>query len=315
MDLSSYDLLLYSGIGLVGLCAFIISLSLMSEEEKFKAMEKIDETQDSAPTVNKNEGIILKYSRPLFKRYISPIVGGMKVKHSIRKKYKQKLANAGLTNDLTPDDFYSFKLFLILAFPVLYVLIREFGEFYDWPIIVAPFTGIFGYFYPDIWMSGRVESRKEEIIISMPFIVDLLALSIEAGLDFVAAINKVVEKAPRSALVEEFEIFLKEIKVGSNRAEGLRGLSYRTNVLEIASFSATLIAADSVGANIGPILKVLAGDMRMKKSASIEKKGAQAVTKILGPIMLFILPSIILIIMAPIGIQFITGDSGAGGLP
>jgi tight adherence protein C len=142
---------------------------------------------------------------------------------------------------------------------------------------------------------------------NMPFVVDMLALSVEAGLDFVAAMQKVIEKAPPSALVDEFETLIKETKVGASRAEALRGLSWRIDTLPISSFCATLIAADSVGANIGPILKTLAQELREKRSSMIEQKGAQAATKILIPMIFFVLPAVLIIIAAPIALQLMGG--------
>ena len=141
----------------------------------------------------------------------------------------------------------------------------------------------------------------------MPFVVDMLALSIEAGLDFIAAIAKVLEKAPPSPLVDEFEILLKEIRVGSSRAEALRQFSWRNQSIVVSSFCATLISADSVGASIGPILKTLGKEMRQKRSAEVEKKAAAAATKMLLPMMAFILPAILIIIMAPMVLQFFAG--------
>ncbi|MEX1099062.1 MAG: type II secretion system F family protein, partial [Bacteriovoracaceae bacterium] len=246
--------------------------------------------------------IVLKYSRPFFKRYVTPVVSGMKSKKKIREKYKRKLASAGMTKVLTPEDMFAFKLFLIIGFPIVYLGLRAFLE-ESWPLLAVPAISVLGFFYPDIWLNGKVEKRKEELVQNMPFIVDMLALSVEAGLDFMAAIQKVIDKAPPSAMSEEFEILIKETKVGASRAEGLRQLSWRADSLPISSFTATLIAADAVGASIGPILKTLAAELRQKRAAEAEKKGATAATKILFPMMLLIMPAVGLVIMAPIGLQ------------
>ncbi|MFZ8932267.1 MAG: type II secretion system F family protein, partial [Bacteriovoracaceae bacterium] len=127
--------------------------------------------------------------------------------------------------------------------------------------------------------------------------------------DFVAAISKVVEKAKPSALNDEFEILLKEIKVGASRAEALRNLAWRIDLIQISSFCATLIAADSVGANIGPILKNLAKEIRQKKSAEVEKAGATAATKILFPMLFLIVPAVFIVVAAPIALEMIAGGN------
>jgi len=117
-----------------------------------------------------------------------------------------------------------------------------------------------------------------------------------------------VEKAKKSALSEEFETVIREIRIGSSRAEALRNMAWRVDMINISSFCATLIAADSVGASIGPILKALANEIRQKKSADAEKAGATAATKILFPMLFLIVPAVFLMIGAPLAIQSFTGN-------
>ncbi len=307
MDISlvqASGILYWSSIVLVGLACFIIARTIFEDEDSFKASETLDESKEKL--VSKKESFILKYARPFFKRYFVPVVNGMKNKKRIRDKYKRKLATAGLTSQFNPDEFYAYKLSLVIGFPILYLAINQVLEM-DYPLSYAPIMGVIGFFYPDIWVNGQIERRKKDVIRNMPFIVDMLALSVEAGLDFVAAMTKVIEKAPPTALSEEFEIMIKEIKIGSSRAEALRQLAWRVDVLQVSSFTATLIAADSVGASIGPILKSLSNDMRSKRSSEVEKEGSKASTKILFPMMMFILPAVVLVLGAPVVIMFITG--------
>ena len=173
----------------------------------------------------------------------------------------------------------------------------------DWSLALTPVVSLIGYLYPDIWMKGRIERRKKEIINAMPFVVDMLALSIEAGLDFIAAMARVIEKAPKTALTDEFEILIKEIKIGSSRADALRQLSWRVDEIVVNSFCATLIAADSVGASVGPILKTLSNEIRQKRSSLIEQAGAKAATKILFPMIIFILPAVFIITFVPLALD------------
>lgn len=294
-------ILSYAGQFLIGLAIFLIARTVFQDEDRFKASESLVDAEQDDNKKTPND-IVLKYSRPFFRRYFSPIVQGMKSKRKIREKYKRQLASSGMNKFLTPEDFYAFKLFLIIGFPIVFIGVREFLE-ESWPLMYIPAVSVFGFFYPDIWIKGKIDQRREEVTSAMPFVVDMLALSVEAGLDFVAAMQKVIEKAPPSALTEEFEIMIKETKVGASRAESLRNLSWRIDSLPISSFCATLIAADSVGANIGPILKTLANELRQKRSALVEQKGAQAGTKILVPMIFFILPAVLLIIAAPMALQ------------
>lgn len=310
MDEDSFEgkgsqILYWTSLFLIGLAVFLVARATVEEENKFKASETLEEAE--ADRKNQANDFVLKYSRPFFKRYFTPVVMGMKGRQNLKTKYRRKLANAGLVRDLTPEDFFAFKLFLIIGFPIVFIALRILLE-ETWDMSLIPILAIVGFYYPDIWIKGRIERRKEEMIRGMPFIVDMLALSVEAGLDFMAAIQKIIDKAPRSPLVEEFETLIKETKIGSTRAEGLRQLSWRTDVITINSFCATLIAADSVGASIAPILKQLSVEMRQKKSSDAEKKGATAATKILFPMIMFIMPAVFIAIAGPMIIKFFTGD-------
>lgn len=296
--------LYWTALILIGLAVFLIAKTVFQDEDQFQAQEKLDDSKNQLDDIAKH-GFILRYSRPFFKRYFSPIVSGMKNKKRFKDQYRRKLASAGLTNILTPEDFFAFKLFLIIGFPILFMVIRTFME-ETWSLQLIPVLACVGFFYPDFWISGKIKQRQTDIVRAMPFCVDMLALSVEAGLDFVAAMAKVIEKAKANPLTEEFEILIKEIKIGSSRAEALRNLAWRVDLIQVSSFSATLIAADSVGASIGPILKALAVEIRQKKSSEVEKAGATAATKILFPMMFLIIPSVLLIVFAPIVMEFLS---------
>ncbi len=299
-------MLMYAGIGLIGLAVFWVTSLVFLEEDEFKAQEKLEDGAGSDQDLLKSQGIVLRYSRPFFRRYVSPIVSSMKNKKKIKEKYKRKLACAGLQEILTPEDFYSFKLFLILGFPVVFLVLRVFLE-EDWPLEAVFVLAPFGFIYPDIWIKGVMQNRQKEIVSAMPFAVDMLALSVESGLDFIAAMFKVTEKAKPSALTKEFDILQKEIKIGASRAEALRNMAWRIDLIQISSFAATLIAADSVGASIGPILKALSEEIRQKRSADVEKAGATAATKILFPMLFLIVPAVFIVVATPIAIEAMSG--------
>lgn len=299
-------LLLYGPLVLVFIAIFIIVKMFLDEQNKFKTQEALEEAEASSKS--KNQPLFIKLTKPFYKRYFLPLVQGSKNKVKIRNKYRQKLANAGLLKELTPEDFLALKIFMIIGGPLVFLLVRWITE-ESWPLEITPVMALIGYFYPDVWLSGQISNRNTLILRAMPFIVDMLALSVEAGLDFMAAIQRVIEKAPPSPLVDEFETLIKETRIGSTRAEGLRQMSWRINLMEINSFCATLIAADSVGASIAPLLKQQSNELRMKRSSKAEQLGAQAATKILIPMIFFILPAVLVAIFAPMALKMITtGD-------
>lgn len=297
MEYSGSAILYYTGLALMFLAVFLVAKTIFQDEDQFQAQEKLDDSKVSKEDMSKQD-IVLRYSRPFFKRYFSPIVSGMKNKKGLKERYRRKLASAGLTNILSPEDFFAYKLFLIVGFPIVFLGVRTFLE-ESWPLSLIPVLALIGFYYPDIAIKSAIQRRQQEVIASMPFCVDMLALSVEAGLDFIAAMQKVIEKAKSSALTEEFEILIREIRIGASRGEALRNLAWRIDLIQISSFCATLIAADSVGASIGPILKALSNEIRQKKSSEVEKKGATAATKILFPMMFLIIPAVLLIVFSP----------------
>ncbi len=295
------ELVIYAAYALIGLAVFLIARMLFAEEESRAAAENLNDQgkrQASNPLV--------RITRPLFSQYVAPMIRGKALWENQRRGYRRKLISAGLKDELTPDEFIAFKFFLILFFPLVGGFLKA-GDFIDLEVGTILASGVLGWFYPDLWIKGRIQKRQGEILKSMPFIVDLLALSTEAGLDFVGAIGKVVDKAKSSPLVDEFSQLLKEIKVGSSRQEALRELSLRVGMTEINSFVAILISADQMGASIGKILRQQSDQIRAERMLRAEKAGAAAGQKLLLPIILLILPAVMLMIFGPFLLGMIYG--------
>lgn len=297
------ELVKYAAYLAVGASAFIISRILLSEEERSAASENLADLRN-----RKASSQLVKTTRPFFTQYVVPIVRGKKFWDNRRIIYRRKLISAGLRDELTPDEFISFKLFLIVFFPFVGLLLNALGmsEFEWWQML---FAGAGGFFYPDFWMSQLINKRQKQILKSMPFVVDLLALSTEAGLDFIGAIQKVVDKSAPSPLIDELGQMLREIKVGSSRGEALREMSTRIGMQEVNSFVAILISADQMGASIGKILKQQSDQIRIERLLRAEKAGAQAASKVLLPSVVLLLPAVLLMIFGP----FILSMVGGGG--
>lgn len=294
------QLVINTAYGLIGLGTFILARMLLEEQQSLAAQENLADLKNRQAS-----NPLVKLLRPFFTQYVVPMLRGKKFWDTRRVDFRRRLIAAGLRDELTADEFIAFKIVLIVFFPIVGGLLKA-GEFLDVSPFVILGSGIAGWFYPNFWVNGRMEVRQKAVIRAMPFIVDLLALSTEAGLDFIGAIGKVVEKARPSPLVEEFGQLLKEIKVGSSRQEGLREMAARINMTEINSFVAILISADQMGASIGKILRQQSEQIRIERMLRAEKAGAAAASAVLLPVVLFILPAVLLMSFAPIIIEFIT---------
>ncbi len=300
---TEHSLVLYAGYLAAGLAAFLVSRMLLSEEEKNAAQENLADLRS-----RNSSSKLVHITRPFFTQYVVPMVRGKKYWDSRRIEYRRRLITAGLRDELTPDEFIAYKFFLIGFFPVVGLVLNAMGlTDLGWITIVC--SGLAGYFYPDFWVKGLITRRQKQILKSMPFIVDLLSLSTEAGLDFIGAIQKVVDKAAPSPLVEELGQMLREIKVGSSRSDALREMSNRIGMTEVNSFVAILISADQMGASIGKILRQQSDQIRSERLLRAEKEGAKAASKVLLPSVLFLLPAVLLMVAGPFVLAFFKGGT------
>jgi tight adherence protein C len=158
--------------------------------------------------------------------------------------------------------------------------------------------GLIGFMLPELWLSNRVSARQREILRSLPNALDLLAISVEAGLSLDAAMLEVVHKW-NNALSEEFSTVLTDIKVGRTRREALRGMAQRTDMTEVTAFASALIQADEVGLSIGRTLAVQAEQIRLRRRQRAERLAREASIKMLFPMALLIFPALFVVILVP----------------
>ena len=167
------------------------------------------------------------------------------------------------------------------------------------PLVVAPVAAT----APLLWLRDRVRVRQRSIVRALPYAVDLLTLSVEAGLDFAAALAKVVEKGRRGPLADELSIALKELRLGQTREQALRGLARRAGLPTLCSFVQALVHADRMGTPLGNVLRVLATQMRLERTQRAEKLANEAPVKLLLPLLFCIFPTLFLMLFGPIGYQ------------
>jgi tight adherence protein C len=295
------QLVVNAGYVLIGLAVFFVVRMLMQEQESLAAQENLDELRS-----RKSSSSLVRLTRPLFSQYFLPMVRGKPRFDKLRERYRKSIPAAGLRDEFSPDELIAFKLLLVLLFPVIGGFLQS-AELIEVDSELILLSGALGWYYPDFWMKQLTEARQKAILRAMPFVVDLLSLSTEAGLDFTGAIGRVVEKAKPSPLVDEFAQFLKEIKLGASRATGLRDMAARVGMKEFNSFVAILISADQMGASIGKILRQQSEQIRVERMLRAEKAGAAASQKIILPTIVFVFPAIILLIAGPFIVQYFTG--------
>jgi tight adherence protein C len=165
-------------------------------------------------------------------------------------------------------------------------------------LLLAPVLAAVGFKLPDTFLSLRIKSRRERIRAELPDALDLLAVSVEAGLGLDGAIAKLTEHMG-GALVEEFALTLGEMRIGEARADALKKLADRVPAPEVAAFVRSVLQADQLGISLGRILRVQAADSRLRRQAAAEEKAMKAPIKMLFPTALFIFPAMFVVVLGP----------------
>jgi tight adherence protein C len=165
-------------------------------------------------------------------------------------------------------------------------------------IFFTPLLGAFGFVAPDSILTYRVRARRERIRGDLPDALDLLAVSVEAGLGLDGAITKLTEHM-HGALVDEFALTLGEMRVGEGRADALKKLAERVPAPEVAAFVRSVVQAEQLGISLGRILRVQAADSRLRRQAAAEERAMKAPIKMLFPTALFVFPAMFVAILGP----------------
>ena len=165
-------------------------------------------------------------------------------------------------------------------------------------MVFAPLLGVVGFIGPDLILTVRIKARRERIRSELPDALDLLAVSVEAGLGLDGAIAKLTEHMD-GALVDEFALTLGEMRIGESRSEALKKLAERVPAPEVSAFVRSVIQAEQLGISLGRILRVQAADSRLRRQAAAEERAMKAPIKMLFPTALFIFPAMFVAILGP----------------
>lgn len=212
---------------------------------------------------------------------------------------ESKLAEAGYPYGLRTIDFMGLKVVVALAASGLGFLL--FGLAMGNPsqgFIIALGGLVIGFFAPDYWLTTRIRARQKAILLAIPDVLDLLTISVKAGLGFDAALGKVVEKT-QGPLTDEFRRTLAEVRIGKARRDALREMVGRTNVPALTNFVSAIIQAEQLGVAIANVLEVQSEQLRIQRRQRAEEMAAKAPIKMLFPLVGCIFPSMFIVILGP----------------
>ena len=256
---------------------------------------------------------------PLLYRALLPLVGNLDalvLRPAMADQVKaadRMLVSAGLEGLLTGREFVALKFLVpIVAAPFLLLL-----WFVLMPMAMDDPHGPGGFIFclglafahiqPAMWLRGTLKRRHLSIQKSLPFVLDLLTLSVEAGMDFISALQRNCKLRRLDALNEELLRMTKEIQIGSSRRQALKDMAERVNQPDLKSVACALIQADELGVSIGAILRIQSEQLRSRRFDRAEKLAAEAPVKMLGPLMLCIFPAVFIVLLGPVLSQAMKG--------
>jgi tight adherence protein C len=223
-------------------------------------------------------------------------------------KTNHRLLLAGSPGTLDANAWAVIKLLSISVAAVLWFLIQA-GSDAQTKLISLVLLGILGFFGPDVWISRRIEERRSSMQKALPDVLDLLVISVEAGLGFDSALARVVATVP-GPLSEEFFRMLQETRVGVSRRDAMRHLNERTDVGELRSFLLAMMQAEAFGVSIAQVLRVQADEMRVKRRQRAQEKAFAAPVKLVFPLVFCIFPSLFIVLLGPAAIQIVDTFNG-----
>lgn len=292
--------LLFSGLGLAAMSVYLFTSALLTNNTDANAL-----AWASGHEPAKSKSPFINFSRPLVHNFT--LQHALRIKNpNYRKNVEKKLLTAGLSGELNADEFIGLQILWGIMFPFV-LMILKFTMGLGFPYWFCALIGAIGAYFPHLYCRLQTNIRYVSVIADLPFFIDLLALSTEAGLDFINSIQRIVDKAENSILAEELSIVLKDIKLGSARAEALKALAIRLDIPEVTSFVAVINDADQTGASISQVLKDQSTQMRVERFVRAEKAGAKAAQLMLVPMILFVMPAVFIVVFAPVVLQFIYG--------
>lgn len=305
--------------GAIALALVGMRYARQTQEEDDPLMARLAEASSRGEVVSLED---VELSQPFAERVIVPTmrrVGEISARFTPQKLIEdttRKLELAGNPGRIDAATLLALR-FVIAGLFAGFIVLAVFLSPTPWPIgrtiLVVTLLSVIGFFFPQLWLQGRINTRQNEIRKAMPDALDLLTICVEAGLGFDAAMSKVAEKW-QNELSIAFGRCIREVQLGKPNREALRDMSDRLGIPEMTSFIAAVIQSQILGVSMAKVLRIQSDQMRMKRRQRAEELAHQAPVKMILPMAFLTFPSIFIILLTPAMIQITQTFSGTGGL-
>jgi tight adherence protein C len=243
------------------------------------------------------ESFTTRVIKPIVKNWSNSL--GSRSPASVMEKTRTKLSQAGNPNGMGPVEFLGLRYLVAAGLGGgMFVLIVFAGAGASMGSLVGIVCGVLGFMMPNIWLDRKRKSRRKEVMLSLPDAIDLLTISVESGLGFDPALQRVAEKWD-NALTREFARVLSEMRIGKTKREALREMALRCDEDGLTTFVSSVIQADTLGVPITQVLRIQSEAMRVKRRQKAEELAQKAPLKMLFPMVFLIFPALYVVILGP----------------
>jgi tight adherence protein C len=246
----------------------------------------------------------IELSQPFSQRVIRPMLVKLAQVFSrlspskTKADMELKLEQAGRPNNWGAAEFFGIRIFVAIILGVLIFLVVLLSRGFLTAVLSAAGAAVLGFFLPVLWLRSKTRRRQDEIIKSLPDALDLLTITVEAGMGFDGALQKVAEKWDNQ-LARGFSKVVQEMRLGIPRREALRNMDRNMGVPDVTTFVAAIIQAETLGVSIAKILRVQSEQMRIRRRQRAEEKANKAPIKMLFPMVFLIFPALFIILLGP----------------
>lgn len=299
--MSGYALGLLCAAAAVAVAAFVILDQVEQRRAIRSTLRQIDDYADATVTTERDRELL----KPVRERAIAPLVGGLTglgrsfTPAGYLEKVRKKFVTAGKSDPEAVDRFLAVRAICLVLIPVVIIVV----------LVVLQMTTLSGLVItgllvtalalaPDSWLNRQVEDRKHQIQVSLPDVLDLLVISVEAGLGFEQALDRVIASVP-GPLTQEFGRMLGEVRAGATRSAAMRALDERCDVPELRSFVLAILQADTFGVSIGRVLRSQGAEMRVKRRQLAQERAQKAPVKMLIPMVFCVFPALFVVVLGP----------------
>lgn len=295
--------IIIGGVAFIGLALVLVRFGLQATSGGQDLQSRLEEyggrTSETALTLEE-----IELSQPFSQRVIRPMLLTLSRNFSKLSPSKSKAAAelqlelAGRPNNWGATEFFGLRIFVAIILGVLIFLIASISSDFTIAVLSSFLGGLMGFFMPILWLRSKIRQRQADIVKSLPDALDLLTITVEAGMGFDQAIQKVAEKWDNQ-LSKGFSKVSQEMRLGIVRRDALKNMEATMGVPDVTTFVAAIIQAEQLGVSIAKILRVQSEQMRIKRRQRAEEIAQKAPIKMLFPMVFLIFPALFIILLGP----------------